>query len=142
MQYPTYFFASLFAALIWLSFPTILFAQETEVVAAGEIEFQRHCATCHGIDAKGKGSMARFLTIQPSDLTQLAKKNAGQFPFWQVYRTIDGRENIPGHGTRDMPIWGDRFLAEARGKDKFAHTEVAGRILGLVFYLRHLQDRK
>ena len=116
-------------------------AQETEVIAGGEIEYQRHCAACHGEDAKGKGVMAKFLKIQPADLTLLAKKNSGEFPFWEVYRVIDGREAVKGHGTREMPVWGDRFLAESRGKDRYSETEVAGRILGLVFYLRHVQER-
>lgn len=119
---------------------SIALAQEREVVATGEIEYQRHCASCHGVDAKGKGPVAKFLNIPPSDLSQLEKRNAGQFPFWEVYRIIDGREVIRGHGSREMPIWGDRFLAEARGKDKFSQPEAAGRILGLVFYLQHLQE--
>jgi mono/diheme cytochrome c family protein len=115
-------------------------AQEMEVIAAGEIEYRRHCASCHGVDAKGKGPVAKFLNVPPSDLSQLAKRNAGRFPFWEVYRIIDGREGIRGHGTREMPVWGDRFLAEAQGKDKYLQTEAAGRILGLVFYLQHLQQ--
>jgi mono/diheme cytochrome c family protein len=115
-------------------------AQETEVIAGGELEYQNHCAICHGIDGKGHGIMARFLSISPSDLTQLAKKNAGRFSFWQVYRVIDGREEIRGHGTREMPIWGARFQAEARGSDPGSRSQVAGRILGLVFYLQHIQE--
>ncbi|HSE85769.1 MAG TPA: cytochrome c, partial [Candidatus Binatia bacterium] len=89
-------------------------AQETEVIAGGELEYQNHCAICHGVDAKGRGIMAKFLTISPSDLTQLEKKNAGRFSFWQVYRVIDGREEVRGHGTREMPIWGARFQTEAK----------------------------
>jgi mono/diheme cytochrome c family protein len=115
-------------------------AQETEVIAGGELEYQNHCAICHGVDGKGHGIMARFLSISPSDLTQLAKKNAGRFSFWQVYRVIDGREEIRGHGTREMPIWGARFQAEAPGSDPGSRSQVAGRILGLVFYLQHLQE--
>jgi hypothetical protein len=91
--------------------------QETEVIAGGELEYQNHCAICHGVDGKGHGIMAKFLTISPSDLTQIAKKNAGRFSFWQVYRVIDGREEIRGHGTREMPIWGARFQADAKGSD-------------------------
>jgi mono/diheme cytochrome c family protein len=115
-------------------------AQETEVIAGGELEYQNHCAICHGVDGKGRGIMARFLTVSPSDLTQIAKKNAGKFSFWQVYRVIDGREEIRGHGTRDMPIWGARFQADAKGSDPGSRSQVAGRILGLVFYLQHLQE--
>jgi mono/diheme cytochrome c family protein len=115
-------------------------AQETEVVAGGELEYQNHCAICHGVNGKGHGIMAKFLSISPSDLTQLAKKNGGRFPFWQVYRVIDGREEIRGHGTREMPIWGARFQAEAKGSDPGSRSQAAGRILSLVFYLQHIQD--
>ena len=66
-------------------------AQELEVIMGGDLEYQNYCAVCHGVDAKGNGIMRKYLTIAPSDLTQLAKKNNASFPFWQVYRTIDGR---------------------------------------------------
>jgi mono/diheme cytochrome c family protein len=123
--------------LIWPSKLTL--AQETEVIAGGEIEYQNHCAICHGVDGRGRGIMAKFLTVGPSDLTRLATKTAGGFPFWQVYRIIDGREEVKGHGTREMPIWGARFQAEARGTDPGSRSQASGRILSLVFYLQHIQ---
>jgi mono/diheme cytochrome c family protein len=116
-------------------------AQEAGVIAGGDIEFQNYCAVCHGVDAQGTGPMAKYLKLEPANLTLLAKKNGGEFPFWQVYRVIDGREGREGHGTREMPIWGDRFLAEPQGRGRYSKTETAGRILGLVFFLRHLQER-
>ena len=115
-------------------------AQETEVIAGGELEYQNHCAICHGVDGRGRGIMAKFLTISPSNLTQLTKKTAGRFLFWQVYRVIDGREQIRGHGTREMPIWGARFQTEAGGSDPGSRSQVSGRILSLVFYLQHIQE--
>ena len=115
-------------------------AQEMEVVLGGEIEYQNYCAVCHGVDAKGQGLMGKFLTVRPADLTILAKKNGGTFPFWQTYRAIEGREEIRGHGTRDMPLWGDRFRAQAGGKDSGSRAQAAGRLLGLVFYLQHIQE--
>ena len=131
--------AILLAALHWHC-PTLARAQEMEVITGGEIEYQNYCAVCHGVDGRGHGIMAKFLTVQTSDLTQLAKKNAGRFPFWQVYRTIDGREEVRGHGTRDMPVWGARFRADAKGNDAGSRSQIAGRILSLVFYLQHIQE--
>ncbi len=119
---------------------TFAVAQEMDVITAGELEYQRYCAVCHGVDAKGYGTMRRFLTIEPSDLTQESKKNGGRFPFWQIYGVIDGREEVRGHGTRDMPIWGARFRSQAGGDDTGSKAQVAGRILGLVFYLQYLQE--
>jgi hypothetical protein len=93
------------AVIVWTSSQVAL-AQESEVIAGGELEYQNHCAICHGVDGKGHGIMAKFLAISPSNLTQLAKKTAGRFSFCQVYQIIDGREEVRGHGTREMPIWG------------------------------------
>jgi mono/diheme cytochrome c family protein len=115
-------------------------AQEMEVVAGGELEYQNHCAVCHGVDAKGDGIMNKFLTLKPTDLTQLSKRYEGKFPFWQVYRTIDGRDEVRAHGLSEMPVWGQRFRADARGNDPGAKAQASGRILSLVFYLQHIQD--
>ena len=62
-----------------------------------------------GIDGKGKGPLAGQLKVAPTNLTALAKKNNGVFPFDAVYETIDGIKVIIAHGTRDMPIWGNRY---------------------------------
>lgn len=115
-------------------------AQEMEVIMAGELEYRQHCAVCHGADGKGYGIMRRFLTVEPSDVTQVAKKNGGRFPFWQIYRIIDGREEVRGHGTREMPVWGARFRSQAGGDDTGSRSQVAGRILSLVFYLQQIQE--
>jgi mono/diheme cytochrome c family protein len=137
---PTVIFAVLLAGILtWMNAASVP-AQEMEVIAGGELEYQNYCAVCHGVNARGQGIMSKFLTLRPADLTQLAQKNGGTFPFWQVYRAIDGREVIRGHGTRDMPIWGDRFRAQAGGNDSGSRAQAAGRLLGLVFYLQHIQE--
>ena len=132
----------IFLGLIYLlSLPSPLAtAQEMEVIAGGELEYQNHCALCHGVDASGDGIMSKLLTLPPANLTQLSKQYGGKFPFWQIYRTIDGREEARGHGTRTMPIWGARFRADAGGNDPGAKAQAAGRILSLVFYLQHIQE--
>jgi mono/diheme cytochrome c family protein len=140
MNFNSVVFFLVVVAAVSISSPTRMPAQETEVIAGGELEYQNHCAICHGVDGKGRGIMSKFLTIQPADLTQVSKKTAGRFPFWQVYRTIDGREEVKGHGTREMPIWGARFQADAKGSDPGSRAQVAGRILSLVFYLQHIQE--
>lgn len=125
---------------IVLSTPVMSVAQENEVIAGGELEFQRSCSSCHGSDGKGNGPMAKVLTVKPANLTKLSKRNGGTFPFWRVYRTIDGRERVQTHGPREMPIWGDRFSNETTDQGSDASSLVAGRVLGLVFYLRHIQE--
>lgn len=115
-------------------------AQESAVIAGGELEYQSACAICHGVEARGNGIMSKYLTVKPANLRQLRLATSGSFPFWEVYRKIDGQLEIRGHGTRDMPIWGDRFRAQAGGDAKNAQTQAAGRILSLVFYLQHIQE--
>ena len=115
-------------------------AQQAEVIAGGELEYQNACAVCHGGDARGNGIMSPYLTAKPANLRRLTLTPGGSFPFWQVYRKIDGQLEIRSHGTRDMPIWGDRFRAQAGGDGKSGRTQAAGRILSLVFYLQHLQE--
>jgi hypothetical protein len=84
--------------------------------------------------------MADLLKKPPANLTVLSKKNNGQFPFWRVYRTIDGREEIMAHGTRAMPIWGSHFLMQEGGAPLDEHT-VLGRILALVYYVESIQEK-
>src|SRR5215467_7761503 len=79
-------------------------AQQTEVIAGGELEYQRNCVVCHGIDGRGDGIMRKYLTVPPANLRQIAKNNGGKFPFWEVYRKIDGQTEVRTHGTREMPI--------------------------------------
>ncbi len=128
--------------LVWLLAPPRYWAraQESEVIAGGEIEYHNACAVCHGVDARGNGIMARYLTVKPTNLRQLRLTPGGSFPFWEVYRKIDGQSEVPGHGTRDMPIWGDRFRAQAGGDAKSAQSQAAGRMLSLVFYLQYIQE--
>lgn len=111
---------------------------EQEVMAAGKPGFEQYCATCHGRDAKGGGVASNLLTVKPADLTAISKKNNGTFPFWRVYSIIDGREDVKGHGSRDMPIWGAEFSAQAASSPT-AQSQVRGRILELVYYLQSIQ---
>ena len=87
----------------------IVFAQEQTY---GEAEYVNSCAACHGPDAKGDGPMADVLLKRPPNLTVLAENNGGEFPYNKVFAVIDGRFIVPGHGERDMPIWGRQFFEE------------------------------
>ena len=90
--------------------------------------------------------MATFLTTKPSDLTQLSKNNDGAFPFGKVYNIIDGREVLPQHGSREMPIWGHRYNSEAEEYYNYvsgtasAEVYVAAKILFLIDYLKSVQE--
>lgn len=115
-------------------------AQEQVVLTSGKLEYQQYCASCHGPAGKGDGPISDLWKKSPADLTQLSKKNKGQFPFWRVYRTIDGREEVAAHGPRTMPVWGAHFLMQEGGAPLDEHT-VLGRILALVYYVESLQQK-
>lgn len=94
--------------------------QPTEVdrtaAVRGERTFRTFCASCHGREAKGDGPLAKDLKASPADLTQLAAKNEGTFPFQMVIDTIQHGRNVRGHGTQDMPAWGDTFNQTSESK--------------------------
>ncbi len=54
--------------------------------------------------------------------------------FWQVYGVIDGRAEVEGHGTREMPIWGAEFRLQAGSGSAMTESHVRERILELVYY--------
>lgn len=110
----------------------------------GKREFETNCASCHGANGKGNGSLGELLRRSPPDLTLLAQKNQGVFPMDRLYEVVDGA-NVPSHGSRDMPIWGRDY----RVKDAEYYYEtpynadalVRGRILALLEYINRLQVR-
>ena len=111
----------------------------------GKSEFQSSCATCHGLDGEGKGPLSTQLKVLPSDLTVLTKKNNGVFPFETVYEVIDGRKEVAAHGTRDMPIWGNRYgpnVAQTFLVPGFdPETMIRMRILVIMDYLNRIQKK-
>lgn len=136
--------AKLPASLIALTlFSGVAFAQTTKV-DLGKREFDSSCAVCHGNNGKGNGPFVELLRRSPPDLTKLAKSNGGVFPVNRVYETIEGA-NVPSHGSRDMPIWGNDYRVQAGEYyvDVPYNPEayVRSRILALVEYINRLQER-
>ncbi|MBS0125461.1 c-type cytochrome [Thetidibacter halocola] len=110
----------------------------------GQALFERNCSVCHGSDGAGGGPVAQLLTERPKNLKLLAKENNNVFPFSDVYQSIDGRREIAAHGSKQMPIWGNLFVAEAYPSTFHpgvgAEEIVQARILGLVYYLQSIQE--
>ncbi|MDA9412296.1 MULTISPECIES: c-type cytochrome [unclassified Bradyrhizobium] len=129
-------------------------AAQAEDVDVGKSEFQSSCASCHGADARGKGPVSNQLRTPPADLTMLAKNNNGVFPADAIYETIEGMKTVPAHGSREMPIWGERFNPivnlphyvdpsywEKAGPEKNPEVVVRKRILSVVDYLSRIQQK-
>ncbi|MDF1871461.1 cytochrome c [Vannielia sp.] len=109
-------------------------------VTEGQVLYERHCATCHGIKADGLGPMAPALVVQPTVLTALSAGNAGVFPMTRVVKRIDGRDPLVAHGSA-MPIYGDFF----EGDDTPLKTEsgqpllTSRSVVDLIAYIQSLQ---
>lgn len=125
-------------------------AEDTDI---GKAEFQTSCASCHGVDAKGRGPVSELLKIPPPDLTILARKNNGVFPANAVYAAIDGSKAVAAHGPREMPIWGERFNPvlelphyvdrpywKLAGPEHDPEVVVRARILTVIDYLNRIQQ--
>ena len=137
-----------FAGLI-VGFSTQGWAQEPDI---GKMEYQLSCASCHGLDGKGTGPVADALKPRPADLTIMAKKNNGVFPFGRIYDVIDGRQEVKSHGPREMPVWGHRLAPPpAPGAhpvvpyyiDPLYDREpvIRARILAVIEYLYRMQEK-
>lgn len=107
---------------------------------AGRQEFNIYCVPCHGESATGNGVAAAALKDPPADLTMIAVRNGGTFDAAEVAKIIDGREKMPAHGSREMPIWGDHLDDDA---DEAGDREslVQGRVALLVAYLETIQAK-
>jgi mono/diheme cytochrome c family protein len=113
---------------------------------AGKATYDRYCESCHGVNAEGNGRFAHNLTTKPADLTIISARNNGIFPLAKMYQVIDGTDNFLAHGSREMPIWGERFDLNNWGEGNWTrgYTEhsiriARGRILELLMYLDSIQ---
>ena len=129
-------------------------AARAEEFDIGKSVFQSSCASCHGMDAKGKGPVSDQLKIPPPDLTTLSKKNGGVFPTNAVYEIVYGTKSVPAHGNREMPIWGERFNPivnlphsvdpfywKMAGPEQNPEVVVRTRILAVIDYLNRVQQK-
>ncbi|WP_299208144.1 c-type cytochrome [uncultured Tateyamaria sp.] len=110
-------------------------------ISTGATLYQRHCATCHGVEADGKGPMRPALLLQPPSLLDLAARNDGTFPIIRVVSRIDGRDPLVSHGS-PMPVYGWYF----EGEDTAIKAETGQPILtsqpivDLMAYLESIQE--
>lgn len=128
-------------ALLTLAVPTAGVApamparSQAPVALDGAQLFRTHCASCHGSSARGDGPLADQLRRRPSDLTTLRQRYHG-FPTELLTRVVDGREVVRGHGSTEMPVWGDTFRSGT-----VSEAAVREKIDALVRYLEAIQAR-
>jgi len=111
----------------------------------GRQEFMLNCAQCHGLDGTGAGVIARYMNVEPPDLTIIARDNGGELPFEALYGIISGGTATGPHGTQEMPAWGDRFSVEAlqllgfRLSPEERAEYIESRILALIAHIDTIQ---
>lgn len=105
----------------------------------GATSFRQYCSPCHGLDGRGNGPVAQALQTPPADLTRIAQRRGGQFPEADIAAYIDGRTDVRAHGSRAMPVWGQRF-SDSFGGDTVAEEAARGNILVLLNYLKSIQQ--
>lgn len=93
--------------------------------------YKKHCAACHGDDLRGVRPFPPPYRTPP-DLTTLARRHGGKFPYAYVSKVIRNGVELPAHGPAEMPVWGSDF--EAAGQ--LDETQVTLRIKGLTNYLK------
>ncbi len=124
------------AASLWLA-ATPCAAQPPD----GKKDYDQYCAVCHGSRGDGKGVAPYTLSgTNPSDLTQLSRRNGGKFPFDEVYAIVDGRKEFPSHERLNMPFFGTNLEME-EGQSPQAKARVDARITAIVRYVESLQKK-
>jgi len=103
--------------------------------ASGAGMYRAYCASCHGVDGKGKGPAAPAMKTPPADLTTLAARHGGKFPEVLVFQTIEGEASGAAHGSREMPVWGTVF----RGLGGSDEARVKLRVRNLTMHIQSLQ---
>ena len=147
-------------AIVGLGGVRPVFGAGDAAVASGQKLYMQYCASCHGTDGKGNGAQASTLNPKASDLTQLAKKNGGRFPFYETMLLISGRSatsqdqntDLPGlpkadlpkaHGDPKMPVWGEVFNREelSKGTSLDLQMQATGKIMLITEYLQSIQAK-
>ena len=108
------------------------------IAASGKQTYKQYCASCHGLDARGNGPAAFVLKTPPPDLTTLAKRHGGKFPYDYVFDVLRFGTRMVSHGSSDMPIWGPIFGS----LENYDEAAVRKRIKDLSDYLASLQEKE
>ena len=115
--------------------------QSVAVSKKGQELFLKYCASCHGKGGMGNGPVAKALKTRPADLSLIARRNGGTFPSSVVAEYIDGSRSPEAHGSREMPIWGEK-LRGGYADPGLGEEMARGTITAIVEYLQTIQATK
>jgi len=139
---------SMLALVILLSLVSAGVAQQTTIHqvpikrtswASGQQMYHEYCAACHGENAVGRGPAAAACTVKPADLTKLAARSDGKFPYDRFYAVLQfgSLAASPSHGSADMPVWLPLFSSLDPGREAIAQQ----RMHNLASYVATLQGK-
>ncbi len=106
-----------------------------DYVPSGGVIYRQYCGACHGADARGHGPAGPALRIPAPDLTTLAKRHGGKFPYAYVTSVLQFGPGVPSHGSGNMPMWGPLF------EYYYNKESAARRVQNLCDYLAALQEK-
>jgi hypothetical protein len=109
------------------------------LIEEGEHSFQKMCARCHQGDGSGSEEPLASGRLRAPDLRKIAARRGGRFDPIEIAEWIEGRSLPTEHGTRQMPIWGEKLSAEYA---RYAEGDelVGARLDPLIAYLESLQE--
>jgi len=104
----------------------------------GYAEYQQYCASCHGMWADGEGILKPVLNVEPANLRAIERRHGSPFPRERIIEFIDGRSPIAAHGSREMPVWGERL--DQGVKTSVPDMRKRSMIMVIVDYLQAIQE--
>lgn len=107
---------------------------------SGRALYMENCASCHGSTGIGNGFAAKGMNPLPADLTRVAARNNGQFPWAHVMSQIDGFTRSGDGGA--MPEFGKGYEGEMVPFDSGDGilTPTPAPLVALAEYLETLQE--
>jgi len=112
-------------------------AAPLDLAVTGRTTFVRYCASCHGVGGDGTGPAAPALITRPPDLRRLHGRYGTPLDRERIGSVIDGRTPIAAHGSREMPVWGERF--DLPPDDESRERTITERVSELIAYLASIQ---
>lgn len=127
-------------ALITGIAPHVTAQSELPLEELGRSIYMDNCTTCHGSTGIGNGPKAAGLTPPPADLTSVAKRHGGKFPWAHVMSEIDGYDRSGDGGA--MPEFGENYEGPTIPFDSGdgIMTPTPARLVALAKYLVTLQE--
>lgn len=117
----------------------VLLPLRAEAQNSGQKLYLRYCSACHGPTGNGDGVVSSMMDPKPTNLTLLARRAEGKFPFQETLRSIDGRQTVRAHGDPDMPVWGEIFKSDESDPAK-GEAVAKGQAALITEYLSTIQD--